>query len=274
MRALIIVIAAGLAILGSPALGADQIEIPAGDAKLKATLYRPAGPGPFPAVVALHTCDGLNWTDGTIERRYAEWGERLSAAGFVVIFPDSFSSRGLGPQCRSRERLVRASRLRTADAVAARQWLQAQPWVIADRVSLLGWSHGATTVLWTVRRAGNRLDKLPDFRSAAALYPNCQRSGISAWSARIPTLILIGRADDWTLASVCEQMVAGARGRSAAASLVVYPNAVHDFDRENLPRQERVGIANTPNAAGRVHIGTDAVARADAFKRVPEWFAR
>jgi dienelactone hydrolase len=274
MRALIIVIAAGLAIVGSPALGADQIEIPTGDAKLKATLYRPAGPGPFPAVVALHTCDGLNWTDGTIERRYAEWGERLSAAGFVVIFPDSFSSRGLGPQCRARERLVRASRLRTADAIAARQWLQAQSWVIVDRVSLLGWSHGATTVLWTVRRAGSRRDKLPDFRSAAALYPNCQRSGISAWSARIPTLILIGRADDWTLASVCEQMVAGARGRSAAASLVVYPNAVHDFDRENVPRQERVGIANTPNAAGRVHIGTDAVARADAIKRVPEWFAR
>ncbi|MGI8525220.1 MAG: dienelactone hydrolase family protein [Pseudolabrys sp.] len=274
MRALSLLIAATLTLIAAGASAAEQVEIPAGDIKLKATLYRPAGVGPFPAVIALHTCEGLNWTDGKIELRYAEWGERLAAAGFTVLFPDSFGSRSLKSQCRVRERLVRASRLRTADAVAARHWLQSQPWVIADRVSLLGWSHGATTALWTVRRGGNRRDKTPDFRSAVALYPNCQRSRISAWSARIPTLILIGRDDDWTLASACEQMVAGARGRSAAASLVVYPNALHDFDRQKLPRQERTGIANSANAGGRVHIGTDEAARDDAFKRVPEWFSR
>lgn len=276
MRALAIFIAAGLALIAATASAraADQVEFPSGETKLKATLYRPAGPGPFPAVVALHACDGLLWTDGKIELRYAEWGERLAAAGFVVLFPDSFASRGLGSQCHLRDRTVRASRLRTADAVAARHWLQSQPFVIADRVSLLGWSHGGSTALWTVRRTGSRHDKTPDFRSAAVLYPNCQRSRISAWSARVPTLILIGRADDWTLATTCEQMIAGARGRSAAASLVVYPNADHDFDRQNLPHQERTGIANTPNAAGRVHIGTDQAARDDAFKRVPEWFAR
>jgi dienelactone hydrolase len=274
MRALIVFITAGLALLATPAAAAEQVEIPAGDARLKATLYRPSGAGPFPAVVALHTCDGLNWTDGKIELRYAEWGEKLAAVGFVVLFPDSFGSRGLPSQCRVRDRLVRASRLRTSDAAAARRWLQAQPFVKADHVSLLGWSHGATTVLWTVRRAGGTRDKAGDFRSATALYPNCQRAGLLAWSARIPTLILIGGADDWTPASFCEQMVAGARGRSAAATLTVYPNALHDFDRANLPRQERTGIANTPAPGGRVHIGTDAAAREDALKRVPEWFSR
>jgi dienelactone hydrolase len=274
MRALIVLVAAGLAVFSAGASAAEQVDIPAGDVHLKATLYRPVGAGPFPAVVALHACDGLYGSDGQIEPRYAEWGERLSAAGFAVIFPDSFGSRGLASQCRVRERAVRASRLRTVDANAARHWLQQQPWVTAERISLLGWSHGATTALWTVRRRGADHGKTPDFRSAALLYPNCRRSVVSAWSARIPTLILIGRADDWTLASTCEQMVAGARGRSAAASLVVYPGAAHDFDRADLARQERTGIANTPNAAGRVHIATDAAARADAFKRVPEWFAR
>ncbi len=274
MRALTAFLTAGFVLLGHVAYGAEQIEIPAGDTKLKATLYKPDGAGPFPAVVALHTCDGLIWTDGKIELRYAEWGERLAAAGFAAIFPDSFGSRGLTSQCRVRERLVRASRLRTVDAVVARQWLQAQPWVIADRVSLMGWSHGATTVLWTIRRSSAHRDKSPDFRSAIAFYPNCQRAGLSAWAARIPTLILIGRADDWTPASSCEQMVAGARGRSAAASIIVYPDAIHDFDRSNLPRQERTGIANTPTVAGRVHIATDALAREDALKRVPEWLSR
>jgi dienelactone hydrolase len=274
MRLPVTIVACVVAVFAGLASAAEQIDFPSGDAKLKATLFRPAGDGPFPAVVALHTCDGLNDSAGAIEPYYREWGEHLTAAGFAVLFPDSFGSRGLTSQCGLRERQVRASRVRTADANAARRWLQAQSWVIADRVSLLGWSHGATTLLWTVRRRAVLHDNSPDFRSAAALYPNCRRSGISAWSARIPTLILIGSADDWTPASLCEQMVTGARGRSAAASLVVYPHAYHDFDRADEPLHERTGIANTPNAAGRVHVGVDATARADAFKRVPEWFAR
>ena len=222
------------------AAAAEPVEVPSGDVKLRGTLFRPEGPGPFPAVVALHNCDGL--VDSTnpilasgeapLDPRYQEWGERLAAAGFAVLFPDSFGSRALASQCKQRQSAVRASRTRINDANAARHWLQAQPWVIADRVSLMGWSHGATTALYTVRRhAGPLRDQTPDFRSAVVLYPNCQRSGTLAWSARIPTLILIGRADDWTPASACEQMVAGARGRSAGTQIMVYDGAYHDFDR-------------------------------------------
>ena len=268
-------IVAALILALSSAQAAEQVEIPSGDVKLRATLYRPVGAGPFPAVVALHNCDGLADGEAPIDDRYREWGEHLVAAGFAVLFPDSFGSRGLASQCRLRQRAVRASQTRINDANAARHWLQAQPWVLADRVSLLGWSHGATTALWTIRRrSGAERDKTPDFRSAVVFYPNCQRPGTLAWSARIPTLILIGRADDWTLASTCEQMIAGARGRSAGALIMVYPDATHDFDRAKLPLQERTGIANTASPTGRVHIGTNAAARADAFKRVPEWFAR
>jgi dienelactone hydrolase len=283
MRNLLISIAAALILAVGAAAAAEQVEVPSGDVKLRAILYRPAGAGPFPAVVALHTCDGLGaslasgpgGSETPIDQRYREWAEHLTAAGFAVLFPDSFGSRGVGSQCHLRQVPIRASRTRSNDATAARHWLQTQPWVIADRVSLLGWSHGGSTALWAVRRRTSPAhNKTPDFRSAVALYPNCQRSGNSAWSARIPTLILIGRADDWTSASACEQMVAGARGRSAGTLIVVYPGAYHDFDRADLPLHERIGIRNSPNPAGRVHIGTDAAARADAFKRVLEWFAR
>lgn len=273
MRIPLVWIAAAMMLTSGCATAAEQVEIASGEVKLRAMLYRPEGSGPFPAIVALHTCDGLG--EAPIGARYREWGERLQAAGFAVLFPDSFGSRALASQCRVRQRAVRASRTRINDAIAARHWLQAQPWVMPDRVSLIGWSHGATTALWTVRRhAAAARDKTPDFRSAVALYPNCQRSGNLAWSTRIPTLILIGRADDWTPAASCEQMIAGARGRSAGALIVVYPRAYHDFDVAGVALHERSGIANTPNPAGRVHSGSDAEARADAFKRVPEWFAR
>ena len=202
-----------MTLLAGLATAAEQVEIAAGDAKLKATLFRPAGAGPFPGDRGPACLRRAGRGRHPIEPRYQEWGERLKAAGFAVLFPDSFGSRGLGSQCRLRQRTVRASRLRITDANAARHWLQAQPWVMADRVSLLGWSHGATTALWTVRRRAR--DKTPDFRSAVALYPNCQRSGTSAWSARIPTLILIGRADDWTPASVPASRWSPARAAAA-----------------------------------------------------------
>ena len=274
MRILTFWIATALILALGGARAAEQVEVASGDVKLRATLFRPAGPGPFPAVVALHACDGLSEGELPIDDHYREWGEQLVKAGFAVLFPDSFGSRGLASQCKQRQRAVRASRTRINDAIAARHWLQAQPFVLADRVSLMGWSHGATTALWTIRRHGRERDKTPDFRSAVALYPNCQRSGALAWSARVPTLILIGRADDWTLASACEQMIAGARGRSAGAVIQVYPGAYHDFDYAKLPLQERTGIANAANASGHVHVGGDTAARADAFKRVPEWFSR
>jgi dienelactone hydrolase len=267
--------AVAVAVAFATAAGAaEQVAIPHGDTTLPGVLFRPEGEGPFPAVVALHGCGGLLNSSGKIFGRLADWGERLAAAGVAVLFPDSFTSRGLSSQCRVRERRVRSSRERVADANAARRWLQSQSWAIKNRVSLIGWSNGAITSLWAVRpRAGAR-DGMPDFRSAVAFYPNCRRLGDIGWSARIPTLILIGRADDWTPAAACEQMVAGARGRSAGAILITYPGAYHEFDRPNYPVRALTGLAFTADGSGNAHVGTDPAARADAIKRVPEWIAR
>jgi dienelactone hydrolase len=274
MRLPIALIAAGVIMAASFAFAAEPVDIPQGDQTLRGILFRPEGPGPFPSVVALHGCSGLTDRSGKIVPRFADWGERLSAAGFAVLFPDSFATRGLGGQCRVRERKVRSSRERVKDAQAARRWLQSQSWVTKDRVTLLGWSSGATSILWAVRPRAAVRDGMPDFRSAVAFYPGCRRSSYAAWSARIPTLILIGRADDWTPAAACEQMVAGAKGRSAGATLVVYPGAYHDFDRANYPLRELSGLTYTADGSGKAHVGTNPAARANALTRVPDWLSR
>jgi dienelactone hydrolase len=253
---------------------AENVDIPDGSLTLHSTLYRPDGPGPFPAIVALHDCGGLDSRPAASTELYAEWAKLLVADGFVVLFPDSFGSRGLGSQCRVRRPTVDSSNVRADDARVARHWLQTQPYVRPDRISLLGWSSGGSTALWTVRPNAVPHDGGPDFRSAVALYPGCRRLRETAWSARVPTLILIGSADDWKLASTCQQMVAGARGRSARVEIIVYPGAHHEFDRANSPIRVRDGLAHTPDPAGRVHSGTNPAARTDALKRVPQWLAR
>lgn len=253
---------------------AEPVEIPQGEVTLHGVLFRPEGAGPFPGVVALHGCESLIRRSGKLAPIFDAWGQRLAAAGLAVVFPDSFGSRGLRTQCRVRERKVRSERERVADANATRRWLETQPWAIKDRVSLLGWANGAVASLWAVRPRTLPRDGTPDFRSAVALYPGCRRLTEAAWSARIPTLVLIGRADDWTAAATCEQMIAGAHGRSALASLVVYPGAYHEFDRPDYPIRELSGLANTADGSGKAHVGTNAVARADAMMRVLEWLAK
>ena len=220
LRTLIYGLAAVTITTGAMAAAPEHVEIPDGSLTLQATLYRPEGAGPFPAVVALHDCGGLVRRPLTEAQLYAQWAHVLVESGFVVLFPDSFASRGLGSQCREHDSKVRASRERVGDANAARQWLRQQSYVRGDHISLLGWANGGTAALWTVRRTAAPLDGSNDFRSAIALYPNCRRLRETAWSGRVPTLILIGSADDWTPATVCQQMVSGAHGRSARVEIV------------------------------------------------------
>jgi dienelactone hydrolase len=78
--------------------------------------------------------------------------------------------------------------------------------------------------------------------------------------------VLIGADDDLSSASACRQMVDGARGRSALARIVVYPNARHGFDKVKVP-------VHTV-AEGHGHTGTDPAARVDSQKQVAAWLSR
>ena len=249
-----------------------QVEIASGNLKLHAQLYKPDGNGPFPAVIALHGCGGLSAGNEPVAPRYRDWAEELVKAGYAVLLPDSFGSREVGPQCREKERKVLARRERVADVTAAHKWLIAQGWVARDRISLIGWAHGASTVLWAVRPQLATRGKEPDYRSAIAFYPECRISSRTGWSARVPTLLLIGGNDDVAAPALCKQMVDGARGRTALTRITVYPDAPHDFDRADLPLRALDG--HDPTLPEHGHIGTDAEARSDAQKQVAAWLAR
>lgn len=250
-----------------------MVDIPRDNGVLHAALYKPEGDGPFSTVIALHGCGGLSGGGAPVRPRYADWAELLVKAGHAVLLPDSYGSRELGPQCRLKERRVLARRERVADVMAARGWLLQQPWVMRERISLLGWANGASALLWAVRPQLTPAGDAPDFRSAAAFYPDCRLSSGLGWSARVPTLLLIGSGDDVSSPTACRQMVDNARGRSALARIVLYPGAAHGFDRPNLPAR-RVGEDSDPDEPESGHIGSDPAARADAQKRVAGWLGR
>lgn len=250
-----------------------QVEIPLASGSLHAQLYKPEGEGPFPTVIALHGCGGLGGHADPVLPRYRDWAERLLKAGNAVLLPDSYGSRELGPQCRVKESHVKARRERVADVAASRAWLMKQSWVARDRISLIGWANGASALLWAVRPQSTARDQGPDFRAAIAFYPDCRISAGLGWSARVPTLVLIGDKDDVSSPPACRQMVDGAHGRSALARIVVYPGAYHDFDRANTPLHAASGSSDAA-APEHGHLGTDAEARAESQKEVAQWLAR
>jgi dienelactone hydrolase len=257
---------------GAPLPAPHQVDIPLASGTLHAQLYKPDGDGPFPTVIALHGCGGLGGHSEPVLPRYRDWAEQLLKTGHAVLLPDSYGSREVGPQCRAKEGRVLARRERVADILASRQWLVQQSWAAHERISLVGWANGASALLWAVRpQLSSRSE--PDFRSAIAFYPDCRVSSGLGWSARVPTLLLIGAKDDVSSPPACRQMIDGANGRSALTRIVVYPGAYHDFDRANLPVHAIAGPADAASPDPG-HLGTDTDARAASQKRVAEWLAQ
>src|SRR6266545_7997509 len=60
--------------------------------QIPATVSKPDGPGPFPAVVIMHDCSGLGPTSSGAPGR---WAKELVRRGYVVFLPDSFTPRGV-----------------------------------------------------------------------------------------------------------------------------------------------------------------------------------
>ena len=260
-------------ITGCPALANEGQKVrfdgpERGPATLHGVLYRPAGATkPTPAIIALHGCGGSTRSDGRPLSRTTDWTERWLAAGYAVLWPDSFGSRGLGPQCETRKRTVYPHQ-RAQDAQAAAKWLTAQPGIDAQRIALVGWSNGGSTVLHAIRTGGPA--PIPDFRTAIAFYPGCRapleralREEGAPWAARLPLTILIGGADDWTPPDSCREI-----GKGTSVRYIEYEGAFHGFDSPNSPVRVRRNLAFTADGSGTARQGTDPKARAAAIGEV------
>lgn len=257
---------------------------------IDALLFRPAtttvSTAGSPAVIALHGCGGLysaargrngQLTDRELSERHAAHAEAMLAAGYIVLFPDSFGSRGVREICtiRAGERTINPQR-RRLDTLGALQWLAGQRGVARDRIALVGWSHGGSTALATIN-AGNRVVAAfrgasaapPFFRGAIAFYPGCTpASRDPQWRPGVPTRILIGAADDWTPAAPCEALGARAREQRWPLNVTVYPGAYHGFDAPSGKVRLRSDVPNGVNPGQGVHVGPDPAAREDANRRV------
>lgn len=238
-------------------LGAEPVEIPLADGTmLKADLFMPTGEIRAPAIVALYGCGG------PYPKRDAQWRDLLVGQGYIMLFPNSFSSRGLGPQCRERDRKVTSFVVRRDDAIASARWLAARAGTPPGGVAVMGWSDGASTVVAVAPVVPVGL-----VRGLVAFYPGCYvATRDPAWKPVAPLLVLMGAVDDWTPAAPCRAVAD--RSPPGVMEMIAYPGAYHDFDVPGGIRAMK-NIPSSQNPDKSVHAGTDPAGREDALKRVP-----
>jgi dienelactone hydrolase len=128
----------------------------------------------------------------------------------------------------------------------------------------------------SLERARRRGVALPatGYAAAVGFYPGGCRSLVDEQVIR-PALVLIGSADDWTLASACQRMVDNMRARGADISIVIYPGAYHYFDVEGQRLEVLPDVDNEMKPGGHgATVEYQPAAAADARRRVEAFFAR
>lgn len=203
----------------------EQVGIPVSDAlELEGYLYRPRGPGRFPAVVLMHGCMGVG-------ANYAPLNNvalLLRDAGYVALVVDSFTARNVVlalPVCSGAPPTVGE---RAEDALAASRFLSSLAFVDSSHMGLVGWSHGGTAaVLAWARNAA--VPGTSRFAAVAAYYPSCFSQDVN--SPSVPLLIIAGEEDDWCPAAPCRRLVETATLEGLPdVTIIVYPGATHSFD--------------------------------------------
>jgi dienelactone hydrolase len=132
------------------------------------TITKPEGEGPFPALVLLHGCSG-------IDSHHNDWATALALEGYVTVLVDSHGPRHMAESCTG----ASAAGDHIWDALGALRYLRALPLVAGDRIGVMGWSEGGAVAL----RASS--DRLAD-------HVLKERG-----------LLLRGEKDDWTSPIPC-----------------------------------------------------------------------
>ena len=260
-----------------------QVQVPSQDApdgqplQLSGYWFATQADAPRPAVLLLHGCGGVLGASGQLSQRLREYTRLLQAEGWAVLVLDAFSPRGEREICTQRigQRKITMSN-RRLDVLGALAWLAAQPGVDAQRLALLGWSHGGSTVLAATNlrhpavAAAAAAALRP--RAAVAFYPGCAADLQQGHAASAPLLLLLGADDDWTPAAPCLALVDAAVAGAAGADIpkpqvVVYPGAYHGFDG-TAPVQLRRDVPNGARPGAGVHVGGQPEARVAAHAQL------
>ncbi|MGJ4996612.1 dienelactone hydrolase family protein [Bradyrhizobium sp. HKCCYLS3077] len=233
--------------------------------ELTGYLFKPAGKGPFPAIVMLHgrggpyssnvnkdcslvarTAPASPCNAGSLSKRHMMWGNYWAERGYVALLPDSFGPRGkahgFGRHTHDDADRddVNERTVRPLDAEGALAYLRQRGDVTQSRILLQGWSNGGSTSLNVLFRQGTQT---AGFRGALVFYPGCGDKSLlgPTLTSRVPIQLFLAADDEEVSPTLCSAMADRSRQAGTAIDVTIYPGATHGFDEPAASRQSIPG---------------------------------
>jgi carboxymethylenebutenolidase len=211
-------------ICSGPALAASTLVKAGANQNMQAHLMTPDGPGPYPAILLLHTSGGLDSHD-------LKFGERLVKEGYVVLVPAFLEAYGILPRNRADSFTSKAQAIHD-DFVASLEQLRRNPKVDGGRIAAIGFSNGGYFAVW--------LAATSKVRAGISWYGALSGAGSDTSQARFqqvasdkssPILILHGSRDDTVPIGAAARLNGILDAARAPHEFQQYQGAEHRFDR-------------------------------------------
>lgn len=193
---------------------------------------KPAGDGPFPAVVLVPGCEGF--ARPLYRGRYERATVELKARGFVVARADYLAAIEAS-NCD----LVMAPAEAAADVLATARHLQSLPFVKPQAVNVIGWSFGGGLALGMLEQIDAAAPRAVAAVVAYSPYLTLPR----VWKADVPVLILCTLQDTVAPCDRTDALLAQLPGGLPVRHLKL-PEGLHAFDNAD--------VTPGPNLAGRM----------------------
>jgi len=237
------------------ALEAKDLELPVAPSSLasadspRLALYKPDGPGPFPALVLLHQCGGLRNSSGSWQNMsMLNWARQAVGRGYVVLLLDSFGPRGVDTTCFGPKGGVNFAR-GLKDVLLAATHLRQLDFIDKKRVALAGYSWGAgVAVMASSKRAASALRMSDRYDAVVSFYPPCYlvpANGSPPFTLVLdgidrPLLVLLAERDNETPPEECVSRLNPQKAAGAPIEWHTYPAATHCWDCANLHGRRKV----------------------------------
>jgi carboxymethylenebutenolidase len=202
---------------------------------IKADLFTPDGPGPFPAILVLETSRGLNNND-------LAYAQALVRQGYVCLVPAYLETYSLGDVNRTTGFTTEANHL-YADLADAADRLARSDKVRGRKVGVVGFSNGGFFATWLA--ATHKVD------AAVSYYGALSGAGTDRELSRFkavfnadsaPLLLLVGTEDNYRRAT--RHLMDIMREANSPFQARFYPGAHHEFDRTGGGEADRAAAAD------------------------------
>ncbi len=225
----------------------SKLDYKSGARSYSGNLFRPAGSGPFPAMLVLHTSVGLF----DHELSYGQW---LADQGYVALAPDYFAPVGVTSGTLDMK-TFQADAVRE-DLARAIDCLRSLAYVDKTRVGAVGFSLGGYFAL--------TLGTREDVHAVIAYYPGACDAPVDVTCAtrypmatvaaqmRAPVLLLHGQADTVVPFAIVRATQDILQRAGKSSELVPYPGVGHAFDFKNRAASPNYNPPATANAKARV----------------------